>query len=109
MTKVRIRRIIQEIPPDPPELLAVNASKPWTEGTIKGKVVIISKKYLDPDYQLMDRRFKATDGFGTSLTTMGSAVFGTLLMDGEECRFERMEIEGLAVNPDLPVVHYGKN
>jgi len=105
----RFNSTVREIPPDPPVLAEVNASKPWTEGTIRGKVVILKKSALLPDYQLMDRRFKPTDGFGTSLGTRGSAVYGTLYIDGEVCRFERSDIEGLAVNPELPVVHYGKN
>lgn len=93
---------------DPLELQEVNRTIPWTEGSIAGKVVIIRKSALLPEYQLMDRRFKASGGFGCNIDSIGNAVFGTWLVDGESCRQERFQVEGIAANPDLPVVHYGR-
>jgi hypothetical protein len=103
-----MRKIVQQLvdPTDPPELLAVNELSPEPMGDIAGKVVVIRKDYLDPEYQNIDRRFKAEFGFGTKPFLAGLAVFGTFLVDGEEAGLERNAFAGLAKNPDLPVVKY---
>ena len=66
-------------------------------GDITGQVVVIShtrlnKRYQSPRFQL----FKATGGFGCKENSLGSAVFGHYLADGDDDRRERRELIGIA-------------
>jgi hypothetical protein len=59
------------------------------------------KEYQKPEYQL----FLATGGFGCSPHTLGSAVFGKFLVDGEGARTSRGDFLGV-LKPEL-VEEYG--
>jgi hypothetical protein len=62
---------------------------------LKGKTVLVRKKFFKPEYADKDRRFKCESGFGCNPAAMGNAVFGTFLLDGEETRINRSDIEGI--------------
>ena len=68
------------------------------------QIVVISEHSVTnfhPDYQSCDNQlFHATGGFGCSPNTMGSAVFGRFLNDGEQCRMERGQFIGI-LKPEL--------
>ena len=67
-----------------------------TEGQdFTGKILLIRAAHLAPIYQNGDRRFHATGGFGCSPTSIGRAVFGTFLVDGEHARMDRANFEGV--------------
>lgn len=55
-----------------------------------GTIVIIQKKGFIP---LTDYRFQVKDGFGCNSFTRGTALPGTWLVDGEECRLEGWQID----------------
>lgn len=59
-----------------------------------GEVVVIQKKYHNENYQELEQRlFIALGGFGMKAETMGNAVFGEYVSDGEQCRREGYEID----------------
>lgn len=61
--------------------------------TIQPKeIVIIQAHLLKPEYWA-DRRFQVEDGYGMSAITIGSALFGTWLVDGERCRMDGAHID----------------
>jgi hypothetical protein len=59
------------------------------------KVVIIGKEYLRPEFH-HDRRFMCQDGFGCKPYTIGKAIFGYYLIDGEQDRIEGFMVESIA-------------
>jgi hypothetical protein len=65
---------------------------------LTGKTVVIRASALRPQFAETDRRFKCQGGFGCSPSAVGRAVFGTFLVDGEETRMDRGDIEGIAVH-----------
>ena len=67
---------------------------------LTGKVVIIRKDSLVSPYSEGDRRFLAKVGFGCKPGLIGRAVWGIFLVDGEECRMNRSDVEGIAVNQE---------
>lgn len=69
---------------------------------LKGKVLVVRKNALAAEWRDKDRRFHATDGFGCSPIKMGRAVFGDFLLDGEHCRMNRSDFEGVAADQTLP-------
>jgi len=90
----------QTVTEDTPEQAEINAVVPGSSSEhYAGKVVVVRKAALAPAYQqMLDRRFLAAGGFGCNPSALGNAVFGMYLSDGEECRIERYEIAGVAVN-----------
>ena len=70
-------------------------SGPITGIDITGKIVVLKKSSLKPAFH-GDRRFLAEGGFGAKPYLMGRAVFGKFLIDGEDGRIDRSDIEGLA-------------
>lgn len=48
-----------------------------------------------------ERVFIAGGGFGCSPTTMGNAVLGEFVVDGEKCRIEGYEIERFATDEEV--------
>jgi len=58
------------------------------------KTVILSLKYYKGTEE--ERKFICKGGFGCKSFTMGSAVIGKFVNNGEECRIEGYEIEKLA-------------
>lgn len=67
-----------------------------------GKTVVIRKSSLAPLFQSGDRRFHATGGFGCNPASLGHAVFGYYMTDGESAREERQNVVGVAVNQGTP-------
>lgn len=65
------------------------------------KVIILNSDALSEHYQLPKYQFwKAKGGFGCSPFTSGRAVIATALIDGESCRWERLDFIGIA-SPEL--------
>jgi hypothetical protein len=86
-------------------LFSVSDMVPSFTESLEGQILIVSPKhmvenwtdeYLAPEFQL----FKAIGGFGCKPGSLGSAVFGNFLEDGESCRMERFEILGV-LKPEL--------
>jgi len=57
----------------------------------EGEVVILKAKHYKGDENA--RKFKCKSGFGMASFTAGTAIFGSFVEDGEECRIEGYEIE----------------
>lgn len=57
----------------------------------EGEVVTLSAKHYSGDVE--SRKFKCEGGFGMESFTIGTAIFGTFVKDGEKCRVEGYEIE----------------
>lgn len=56
---------------------------------LEGKVVLIKKEYMKPEFHDDDkRRFMCEGGFGCHPWTLGKAIFGYYLIDGEKDRIE---------------------
>lgn len=72
-------------------------------GDLEGKVVIMSKKFYKGQTE-EERKFLCLGGFGCKADCMGNAVFGKFLIDGEECRVERYEIEKLSPDQTINIV-----
>ena len=69
---------------------------------LEGKVVVIRKSSLAKPYKEGPRLFKAVGGFGCSPSAIGRAVFGKFLHDGEECRWDRSDVEGILKEQSTP-------
>jgi hypothetical protein len=63
---------------------------------LTGKTVVIRAASLKPEYTDKDRRFVVSGGFGASPYTVGRAVFGKFLLDNEDARMDRGDVEGIA-------------
>lgn len=61
---------------------------------LEGRIVILSPECYKGDEEA--RKFKCLGGFGCHSFTMGSAVYGEFLSDGEKVRVEGYEIERFA-------------
>lgn len=59
---------------------------------LEGKVILIKKKYIKPEFH-HDRRFMCEGGFGCHSRTLGKAIFGYYLIDGEQDRIEGFMVE----------------
>lgn len=69
---------------------------------LEGKTLVLKASYLKPEYREIGHRlFLARGGFGCSPDTIGNAVFGTSLCDGEEWRAEGFMFERVATDDDL--------
>jgi hypothetical protein len=66
---------------------------PTTGQNLKGKLVVLSAEHYLGDEPA--RLFRCEDGFGCTPGLHGQAVFGVFMADGEKCRVERYEIEGV--------------
>lgn len=70
----------------------------------KNKLLIIDPQSLRESCRVKELQyFYATDGFGCSPNTLGSAVFGHFLCDGQKARLERYDFLGIADKTKLPV------
>lgn len=59
-----------------------------------GEIVVLTKDAFKKEYQdLSYRLFVCNGGFGMQGHTMGNAVFGEFLSDGEQCRYEGYDID----------------
>lgn len=52
-----------------------------------GEVVILNKSDYSPQFW-GDLRFECQSGFGMQASTIGRAIFGKWLVDGEQCRID---------------------
>lgn len=66
---------------------------------LEGKVVIFKRKYLK--VEPLDHPFKVTGGFGAKPDTLGNALFGQFLSDGEDARMEGYMVERLATEEEI--------
>lgn len=70
---------------------------------IEDKLIIIKADVLSAEYRRSDYQLKiATGGFGCSPTARGNAVFCKDLYSGNESRFERSDVLGVADISRLP-------
>lgn len=60
---------------------------------IKGEIVILRKDRYLADLMNGDYRFKCSGGFGMQIDTMGTALFGVFMVDGEEARIHSHDID----------------
>lgn len=81
-----------------PEMDALNAAEGDRSMDFTGKTLVVSKQFFRPKYQVGDRRFICTGGFGAKPNTLGNKVFGIFVGDGEEAYIMRGDVEGIAVN-----------
>lgn len=65
---------------------------------LEGKTVVMSPKYFKGDEEA--RKFKCEGGFGCHSHTVGSAIFGCFILDGEKCQVEGYMVEKLAEEGD---------
>ena len=69
------------------------------------RYVILSKDYWKPtekwDAHLLQRVFLCQGGFGVSPDTIGRAVFGEFVYDGESTRANGEEIERFATETEI--------
>ena len=63
-----------------------------------GRIVVLRRSSLREPFASGDRRLYVTGGFGAKAGRIGNAVFGVLLVDGEEARWDRVDIQGMAVD-----------
>lgn len=66
---------------------------------LTGKTVVLSEKFYDGD--TVGRVFTCKGGFGCQPSTMGRAVSGEFIADGETCRVEGDEVERLATQEEI--------
>ena len=82
---------------------------------IEGRVVVISTEYLAPGQfgvsgrTALEKRpdlrcFEVTGGFGAHPHTIGGAIFGPFLYDGERVRLEGFMVERLATGEEIAKV-----
>jgi len=66
---------------------------------LTGKVVVFKQGYLT--VPATEHPFLVEAGFGAKPHTMGRALLGTFLSDGEECRMEGYMVERLATEEEI--------
>jgi len=66
---------------------------------LTGKVVVFKQGYLT--VPATEHPFLVEAGFGAKPHTMGRALLGTFLSDGEECRMEGYMVERLATAKEI--------
>lgn len=70
---------------------------------LQGKVVVLKEGTLKPEYRALKwRLFRVEGGFGASPSTIGTALIGQFLADGEKCRMEGYQVERVATEADCP-------
>ena len=70
----------------------------------KNKLIIIKPERLNELCRRGEfQYFYATDGFGCSPDSLGMAVFGHFLLDGQKTRLERSDFIGIADKSQLPI------
>jgi hypothetical protein len=70
----------------------------------KGKLLIIKPQVLEPPFRQKETQyFFAQNGFGCDPNSLGTAVFGHFLANGQKARLERSDFLGIADKSQLPV------
>lgn len=65
-------------------------------------VVIIKAEDLKPSLDRPElRAFRVLDGFGANSFTMGTALLGEFLFDGDKCRLEGWMVERFATEDEI--------
>jgi hypothetical protein len=73
------------------------------DSDLKSKAVIIKPESLSPEYRHLSFQLSlATGGFGSNPDARGRAVYCTELYSGEEARWDRSDILGVASDEVLP-------
>lgn len=66
------------------------------QGYYDGKIVVLYPSWLNDQHRTpQNQLFVAKGGFGCSPITMGTAVIGEFLIDGEQCRISRGDVMGV--------------
>jgi hypothetical protein len=71
---------------------------------ITGKIVVLRKGWFaDPERaaDVRERLFRADGGFGCNAFTMGTAVVGEFVVDGERVRIEGYDVKRLATQEEI--------
>jgi hypothetical protein len=69
---------------------------------LDGKIVVLKKDTFRPEYQdIKFRLWKITGGFGAASFTLGTALFGECLADGEKARHSGYDVERLATEDEI--------
>ncbi len=77
---------------------------------LEGKTIVLKPKVLKPEYRAIKwRLFKVDGGFGASPNTIGSALIGEFLADGERARMEGHQVLRIATEKDLAVLTTEEN
>lgn len=84
-------------------LTAADCIPTGLDESLKGKLIVIKAEILSPEYRSADHQLQiCTGGFGASPNSRGSAVYCKDLYTGEEQRFERHHVLGVAHPDRLP-------
>lgn len=67
---------------------------------IQNRYVILKKKHYKGEKDI-ERMFYCEGGFGCSKNTMGTAVFGHFIIDGETCRVDGTSIKRFATDKEI--------
>lgn len=69
---------------------------------LEGKTIILDRQYLRPEYHAIEYRvFKVLAGFGMKPHTIGTALWGEFLSDGEQSRMEGYQVERIATDDEI--------
>ena len=70
----------------------------------KGKLLIIKPQVLEPPFRQKEAQyFFAQNGFGCDPDSLGTAVFGHFLANGQNARLSRSDFIGIADKTQLPI------
>lgn len=70
----------------------------------KGKLLILKPQVLQPQFRQKEAQyFYAENGFGCDPNSLGTAVFGHFLANGQKARLERSDFIGIADKNQLPI------
>ena len=70
----------------------------------QGKLLIVKPQVLEPPFRQKETQyFFAQNGFGCDPNSLGTAVFGHFLANGQKTRLERSDFLGIADKSQLPV------
>ena len=70
---------------------------------IEGKVVVLKANIMKPEFRALKYLlFRVDGGFGAAAGTIGTALIGQFLADGERARMEGYDVERLATEDDCP-------
>ena len=68
---------------------------------LEGKYVVVDEKAYNKTKDDIERVFLCEAGFGCSAETLGRAIFGKFVFDGEECRVEGYHVKRLATDQEI--------
>lgn len=76
---------------------------------LEGKYVILKGGKGGYKGTEIERVFLCEGGFGCSSGTIGSAIYGKFVFDGEECRIEGYEVERIATVTEVKAARETRN